>query len=105
MAQLQARGDPPPDFRGSNRRKRGGQPGNANRLRHGGFGRAARARREEVRALIAETRNLIIRIEMVARARCALKSKYAREVLKRKQESALPLREGRNLHFANFGEG
>jgi hypothetical protein len=34
------------------RRRRGGQPGNTNRLKHGGFSRYARARREAVRRLI-----------------------------------------------------
>lgn len=60
------------------RRKRGGQPGNCNRLRHGGFSREARARRDAVRALVAETEALIMRIGMVARARKTLKVKENR---------------------------
>ena len=75
MAELQGRGDPPSNFQGSNtKRKCGGQPGNTNRLRHGGFGAPSRARREQVRALIAETNALIMRIGMVARMRDALKA-------------------------------
>jgi hypothetical protein len=36
------------------RRRRGSQPGNRNRLKHGGFSRGARARRERVRRLIRD---------------------------------------------------
>ena len=60
------------------RRKRGGQPGNRNRLRHGAFSAKARERREWVRGLVASTNALIVRIEMVARARKALKAKQHR---------------------------
>lgn len=69
------------------RRKRGGQPGNRNRLRHGGFSAAARARRESVRAVIANAEKFIVRIEMIARARCALKDKQARKALAAKHLS------------------
>src|SRR3954470_23072163 len=41
-------------------RRRGGQPGNRNRLRHGGFSKAARARRAAVRALIRKMDRLIV---------------------------------------------
>lgn len=72
-------GIPPSKFSGSNTvRKRGGQPGNTNRLRHGGFSREAQARRDWVRALVAETDALILRIEMVGRARKVLKAKQLR---------------------------
>jgi len=60
------------------RRKRGGQPGNTNRLRHGGFSAKARERREWVRALVAQTNALILRVEMVARARRGLAAKLSR---------------------------
>jgi hypothetical protein len=59
-------------------RKRGGQPGNTNRLRHGGFSAKARERREWVRALVAETDALILRVEMVGRARRGLAAKLSR---------------------------
>ena len=43
-----------------------------------------------VDALIAQTDALILRIEMVARARCALKNKHARKALKTKQKQLTP---------------
>lgn len=63
------------------RRKRGGQPGNRNRLAHGGFSQRARERRDWVRALVAETNALIIRVEMVGRARRTLKAKLEKTVI------------------------
>jgi hypothetical protein len=59
-------------------RKRGGQPGNSNRLRHGGFSAKARERREWVRALVAQTNALILRVEMVGNARRGLAAKLSR---------------------------
>lgn len=50
-------------------RRRGGQPGNRNRLRHGRWSRAADANRAEIRALLYETECLIARIHMVGRMR------------------------------------
>jgi len=44
-------------------RRRGGQPGNRNRLRHGGFSRAVRARHAGVRCLVREMTFLIQQIE------------------------------------------
>ena len=41
-------------------RRRGGQPGNRNRYRHGGFSKAARAQHEAVRALIRKLDRLIV---------------------------------------------
>jgi hypothetical protein len=57
------------------KRKRGGQPGNTNRLRHGLYSRAHLARRDEGRALRRKTRRLIAKLGMVARARAALRRK------------------------------
>jgi hypothetical protein len=56
-------------------RRRGGQPGNANRRRHGAFSRAAIAQREGISALIRAADSLIVRAHMVARARTALRRK------------------------------
>src|SRR5271170_7943907 len=50
-------------------RKRGGQPGNRNRLRHGRFSQTFAERRAEIRAMIADAENLIVRAKMVGRAR------------------------------------
>ncbi len=68
--------------------------GNTNRLRHGRFGAKGRARRQAVRALIAQTHHLIIRIHMVAKAR---------EALKAKKESTSPLRGGRIAEVQRSG--
>ncbi len=56
-------------------RKEGAPFGNRNRLRHGRYGRARAVRRGKVRALIRATRVLIRRIELIARARAALRQK------------------------------
>ena len=71
------RGEPPPkkkvritsseDSGNPGRRKRGGQPGNRNRLRHGCFSRAAAGRRDGVRMLVYRTECLIARIIMAGR--------------------------------------
>ena len=50
------------------RRKRGGQPGNTNRLKHGVHGRAHREQHGEVAALIRESRNLVLRANWFRRA-------------------------------------
>ena len=67
-------------------RRRGGQPGNRNRLKHGRFSRRRLERRAKVRALLRKTRGLVCRLEMGTRARRALAAK-----------STLPLREGRKM--------
>src|SRR5581483_4563367 len=46
-------------------RRRGGQPGNKNRLRHGGFSQVARTRRAHVRALIAKMEVLILEAKLL----------------------------------------
>ena len=53
------------------KRKRGGQPGNANRLRHGHFSAATTARHAQIRRAIARAKALIIRVEMILRMRHA----------------------------------
>jgi hypothetical protein len=53
----------------ANPRKRGGQPGNSNRLKHGRFMHRRMQRRAETRALIRAMRNLTIRISMMANSR------------------------------------
>jgi uncharacterized protein YjcR len=51
------------------RKPKGGAPkGNRNGRKHGAFSAEARARREEVRALLRETEELIAHIEAVGRA-------------------------------------
>jgi hypothetical protein len=57
------------------RRKRGGQPGNHNRFRHGRYTRHRAARRASARALMRRARDLIIRIGMIAKSRAALRKK------------------------------
>jgi hypothetical protein len=54
------------------KRKRGGQPGNRNRLKHGAFFRAARFRQARVAEMIRAAQALIVRADLVARARKAL---------------------------------
>ena len=75
----------PADMRTLIPRKRGGQPGNRNRLKHGRYTQRRAARREKTRALIGRARNLIIRIEMMAKARKALRN------LRKAQTESLPL--------------
>jgi hypothetical protein len=70
------RGTPPPDsdvrIPPGAPRRRGGQPGNCNRLVHGGRSRAARRNRDDVRSLLQKTDDLMRRIELAALARYAL---------------------------------
>ncbi len=78
---------PPLEFEGSNNlaqiaasstaRKRGGQPGNSNRLRHGRYTKATTARRAETRAWMRKANHLVMRATMVWRARKALAKKTA----------------------------
>ncbi len=75
----------------SPRRKRGGQPGNRNRLKHGRYTSAFAARRAKTRATLRKTRHLVIRLTMVARMHQALQAKMGRT------NSTLPLREGRQF--------
>jgi hypothetical protein len=58
--------DPPP-------RKRGGQPGNRNRLRHGRYAAVTIERRKDVTALGRLARHALTRVKMILRARKALK--------------------------------
>jgi hypothetical protein len=48
------------------KKPRGGQKGNRNALRHGGFGAEGRTRKAEIRALIRETGQLIAFIDYVS---------------------------------------
>ena len=61
-------------------KRRGGQPGNRNRLVHGRYTRAAQERRQSVRALLKAARDLTIRAAMVARARRSYRRKQAAEL-------------------------
>jgi hypothetical protein len=54
-------------------RKRGGQPGNRNRLRHGRYAATTIERRKEVAALGRLARHALTRVKMILRARKALK--------------------------------
>jgi len=54
-------------------RKRGGQPGNRNRLRHGRYATATIGRRKEVMALGRLARHALTRVKMILRSRKALK--------------------------------
>src|ERR1700753_865745 len=60
------------------KRKRGGQPGNTNRLRHGRFSAATIARHAQSRRAIARDSALIIRVEMILRMRHAWEQKRIR---------------------------
>jgi hypothetical protein len=60
-------------------RKRGGQPGNSNRRKHGAFSRGAADERRRIVILVKAAENLIVRVHMVARARAALRRKLARK--------------------------
>lgn len=60
-------------------RKRGGQPGNRNRLKHGRYAARDRERHERVRKLVRATRNLAIKFGMMAGAYRALRRKKTRE--------------------------
>gem|GEM_PF-6792281 len=75
-------------------RKRGGQPGNRNRLKHGRYKSAFAARREKTRVVLRSTLHLVIRLAMVARMRKAM-----REKMMRRNSTLLscfpPLRSGR----------
>ncbi|MGN6149618.1 MAG: hypothetical protein ACTHPD_13850 [Rhizomicrobium sp.] len=66
---------PVPDI--SHRRKRGGQPGNTNRLRHGRYSQPFAARKAEIDRAIAKAKALLVRVDMVLRMRKALKKKTA----------------------------
>jgi len=46
------------------KKKRGGQPGNRNRWKHGRYSAAARARRAEVDALVRQCRAVIAQAEL-----------------------------------------
>jgi hypothetical protein len=54
-------------------RKRGGQPGNRNRLHHGRYAAVTIERRKEVTALGRLARHALTRVKMILRARKALK--------------------------------
>ena len=64
---------------GRNRKGAGGKPGNRNAHRHGLYGAEHRVHQQEVRALIRKTKALIVRIEMVVRARRTFLAKLARQ--------------------------
>src|ERR1700752_2510304 len=59
-------------------RKRGGHPGNRNRLKHGAFSAAARGEKARIRAIIAKAEALIVKGEMVIRARGTWPAKAGR---------------------------
>ena len=50
-------------------RKRGGQPGNRNRLKHGDYSAGRIAQRKEIAALLCKARHAIVRAKWIARAR------------------------------------
>jgi hypothetical protein len=62
------------------KRKRGGQPGNSNRLRHGLYSRTWLAQRDESRTLRRRTRHLIVKLHMIARSRNTLARQRMRAV-------------------------
>src|SRR5882672_6254241 len=51
------------------RRRRGGQPGNCNRLKHGDYSAARIGRRKEIAQLLRRARHAIVRARWIARAR------------------------------------
>ncbi|GEM_PF-4291774 len=60
------------------KRKRGGQPGNTNRLRHGRYAADTLTRRGQVMGLTRLARHVLVRVKMILRARKALKAKRRR---------------------------
>ena len=60
------------DAQGLPRRARGGQPGNANRVTHGRFRAATRARRAQIWRLLGRTRDLVAELNVLARLRNGL---------------------------------
>jgi hypothetical protein len=60
------------------KRKRGGQPGNKNRLRHGRYTEDFARRRATINRSVARAKMLLIRVKMILRMRQALKKKLTR---------------------------
>jgi hypothetical protein len=59
------------------KRKRGGQPGNRNRLVHGRYTQAEAASRADIRTIRRKGRALVILVDNVLKARKALKRRRA----------------------------
>jgi hypothetical protein len=59
------------------KRKRGGQPGNRNRLVHGRYTQAEAASRADIREIRRKGRALVILVDNILKARKALKRKRA----------------------------
>lgn len=57
------------------KRKRGGQPGNMNRLRHGRYAADTLTRRKQVMGLTRLARHALVRVKMILRSRKALRRK------------------------------
>jgi hypothetical protein len=70
------------------KRKRGGQPGNSNRLIHGRYTKEQAVRREEICAYRRKGRALVILVDNVLKARKALRLKLAVRALAAKSANA-----------------
>lgn len=79
--------NPPP------KRRRGGQPGNSNRLRHGRWSKAYGAREAYIAALIRKGEHFCIRLAMIARARAHFRKVVAQRIAwvppERRKDSAI----------------
>jgi hypothetical protein len=74
------------------KRKRGGQPGNRNRLVHGRYTQAEAASRADIRTIRRKGRALVILVDNVLKARKALKHRLAARALAPKSATARPQR-------------
>ena len=75
------------------KRKRGGQPGNSNRLVHGRYTQKRAARRAELWAYRRKGRTLVILVKNVLKARKALKRRLtARTLAAAASRPPMPLR-------------
>ena len=71
---------PAADLHTPPKRRRGGQPGNSNRLRHGRGSKAYGEREAYIAALIRKGEHFCIRLAMIARARAHLRKVKAQRI-------------------------
>jgi hypothetical protein len=74
------------------KRKRGGQPGNRNRLLHGRYTQAEAASRADIRSYRRKGRALVIFVNNILKARAMLKRRLAARALAAQAAAAHPRR-------------
>jgi hypothetical protein len=74
------------------KRKRGGQPGNCNRLLHGRYTQAEAASRADIRSYRRKGRALVILVNNILKARAMLKRRLAARALAAQAAAAHPRR-------------